>query len=96
MFCKIQNIFFEELSHSKKNYWCSNEIRRELLDKEGIKVPPIMILSVTPSCNLSCQGCFAFNIGNVNQDISSAKHSLRKEDWINFIDESNKLGVFHI
>lgn len=77
-----------------KNYWCSNEIRRELLDKEGIKVPPIMILSVTPSCNLSCQGCFAFNIGNVNQDISSAKHSLRKEDWINFIDESNKLGVF--
>lgn len=77
-----------------KNYWYSNEIRRELLDKEDIKAPPTMILSVTSKCNLSCQGCFASNLGNVNQDMVNNKPIMTKEDWIEFIHESNNLGVF--
>ncbi|MDD4898961.1 MAG: hypothetical protein PHY70_06245, partial [Methanocellales archaeon] len=31
---------------------------RSKLEREGIHVPPIMILSVTNRCNLHCKGCY--------------------------------------
>ncbi len=33
--------------------------RAEVLETEGVTVPPILILSVTNDCNLSCRGCYA-------------------------------------
>lgn len=36
--------------------------RRAGLEKEGLHVPPLMILSVTDECNLHCQGCYAQNL----------------------------------
>ncbi len=32
---------------------------RERYGKEGIVVPPVLIISVTNDCNLSCKGCYA-------------------------------------
>lgn len=32
---------------------------REELRKEGLVVPPVLIVSVTNDCNLSCKGCYA-------------------------------------
>ncbi|MHB8104582.1 MAG: radical SAM protein, partial [Dehalococcoidales bacterium] len=31
---------------------------RAKLEKEGVRVPPIMIFSVTDRCNLHCKGCY--------------------------------------
>lgn len=36
----------------------SKRLRAEMM-KDGIKVPPFMILSITRSCNLRCLGCYA-------------------------------------
>ncbi len=33
--------------------------RAQLLKREGLVVPPVLILSVTGACNLKCQGCYA-------------------------------------
>ncbi len=35
------------------------KIRKRLLKTENLTVPPIMILSITNDCNLSCAGCYA-------------------------------------
>lgn len=35
------------------------EKKREALAKEGVVVPPVLIISVTNDCNLSCKGCYA-------------------------------------
>jgi 2-iminoacetate synthase ThiH len=32
---------------------------REALRKQGLVVPPVLIVSVTNDCNLSCKGCYA-------------------------------------
>jgi MoaA/NifB/PqqE/SkfB family radical SAM enzyme len=32
---------------------------RGVLSKEGVVVPPVLIISVTNDCNLSCKGCYA-------------------------------------
>ena len=32
--------------------------KRTRLEKEGTRVPPIMLISVTDSCNLHCKGCY--------------------------------------
>jgi MoaA/NifB/PqqE/SkfB family radical SAM enzyme len=34
-------------------------IRQRLSKEEGIVVPPVLIVSVTNDCNLSCKGCYA-------------------------------------
>lgn len=33
--------------------------RRQACEKEGLHVPPVMILSVTDHCNLHCKGCYS-------------------------------------
>lgn len=32
--------------------------RRDILKKEGLSVPPVMIYSITKKCNLNCKGCY--------------------------------------
>lgn len=36
--------------------------RRQACEKEGLHVPPVMILSTTDRCNLHCQGCYSQNL----------------------------------
>ncbi len=35
------------------------KLRATLFETEGLVVPPVLILSVTGACNLSCKGCYA-------------------------------------
>ncbi len=46
---------FAKISSSMKK----QEKKREALAKEGVVVPPVLIISVTNDCNLSCKGCYA-------------------------------------
>lgn len=43
-------------------------IRSKLFLEEGITVPPILILSVTEECNLSCRGCYSCALGRAGRD----------------------------
>ena len=31
---------------------------RQKLEREGLHVPPILVISVTSKCNLHCEGCY--------------------------------------
>ncbi len=60
---------------------------RKLRQKEGVNVPPFMIVSVTSSCNLHCSGCF-----------SKENHSVEKPDMpddvlISILRQAEELGT---
>lgn len=59
--------------------------RDELLSKENLVVPPVMILSITNSCNLQCQGCFVEKLSGRSMSLS---------DWQGVIEQAKRLGVF--
>lgn len=47
---------------------------RAKLEKEGIRVPPIMVFSITDRCNLHCKGCYHKALHHANgQEISDEK-----------------------
>lgn len=64
---------------------------------EGVKVPPFLILSITPRCNLRCAGCYAAVVGTVcNGDPIAHKRlepTLTWEKWREIIAEASELGV---
>jgi len=71
--------------------------RKEELVK-GVKVPPFLILSITPHCNLQCTGCYAAATGvtstiNFTKSIQQSK-LLSYDQWHSIIKEANTLGVF--
>ena len=37
----------------------SEKRRKAVLDQEGLDVPPFLISSIAPTCNLHCKGCYA-------------------------------------
>ncbi len=37
----------------------ANRLRDRIIKREGVIVPPIIVLSVTMQCNLSCRGCYS-------------------------------------
>jgi MoaA/NifB/PqqE/SkfB family radical SAM enzyme len=45
--------------------WKKSRRTRKQWREKGMKVPSVLIFSVTPECNLSCAGCFAAAAGNV-------------------------------
>lgn len=60
---------------------------RERLEAEGVRVPPIMIASVTNRCNLSCKGCY-----------NRAQHrpvglEMAAADWSRVFREARDLGI---
>jgi MoaA/NifB/PqqE/SkfB family radical SAM enzyme len=64
----------------------------------GIKVPPFLILSITPRCNLHCTGCYAAATGTTCNEIPKksvqTKALLNWEQWHAVIKEAGELGVF--
>ncbi|TRO53031.1 radical SAM protein, partial [Candidatus Bathyarchaeota archaeon] len=44
---------------------------REKWAKEGLHVPPVIILSVTKRCNLRCAGCYHHAQNRQKQDITT-------------------------
>ena len=78
-------------------YTKTDQVRKEL-ERNGLKVPPTLILSITEQCNLSCSGCFAAAAGitchkNMG-DPKRKKHQLDVQGWMKIISEACELGVF--
>ncbi len=75
---------FSKISRNIKN---QNKLRSLLNQNENLIVPPILILSVTNSCNLKCAGCYACNQDrNINEELSI-------EEISRIVDEAIGLGV---
>jgi MoaA/NifB/PqqE/SkfB family radical SAM enzyme len=55
--------------------------------KQGIHVPPIMILSITDRCNLHCKGCYNWSLR------PSAHPEMSKDKLTATIAEAKELGV---
>ncbi|HOK84488.1 MAG TPA: radical SAM protein [Pseudothermotoga sp.] len=68
-----------------KAFWECESTRKELLLKENLLVPPVVILSITNDCNLHCQGCFVEKLSGKQMTLS---------DWNNVINQAKDLGVF--
>ncbi|MBN2000341.1 radical SAM protein [candidate division KSB1 bacterium] len=61
--------------------------KRNILLKEGLQVPPIIIFSITNRCNLTCKGCYAQALQNsTNDEIDDSKL------W-QVVSEADELGV---
>ena len=63
------------------------ENRRAKLEKDGIEVPPLMIVSTTDVCNLACTGCYACARNRKTGD------ELSEERVAEILDEASELGV---
>jgi len=61
--------------------------RRALNEKNGIMVPPFLIVSITHACNLRCEGCYAKELHPVKGK------ELSTEEWINVFKQAEALGV---
>jgi len=67
-------------------------------ERNGLKVPPALILGLTQQCNLSCSGCFAPASGiTCHRDTEGQRRRKPQLDWrgwTNIISEARELGVF--
>ncbi|MHA2263477.1 MAG: radical SAM/SPASM domain-containing protein [Candidatus Thorarchaeota archaeon] len=72
--------------------------RRDQLRSEKLRIPPVLILSVTSSCNLHCVGCYAAATGTVSQNGQPngplQNNHLDLEKWRSVLKEARQLGVF--
>jgi len=60
---------------------------RSALAKQGLTVPPLMIVSITNACNLNCKGCYARAIHAEEETVMSDSRLAE------LIGEANDLGV---
>jgi MoaA/NifB/PqqE/SkfB family radical SAM enzyme len=64
----------------------------------GVRIPPVLILSVTSTCNLFCLGCYASasltNNQNASSDQRQLDNGLKFEEWKSIIESARDLGVF--
>ena len=72
---------------------------REVELENGLQVPLTLIISITPRCNLNCEGCYASTAGNIKRRKSSktktsTKAPLNREQWQKIIKEAGELGIF--
>ena len=71
----------------------SERKRREVLEREGLAVPPFLIASIATTCNLHCKGCYARSNGIAEDDASQQKATLSPEQWRGIFTEAAVLGV---
>jgi MoaA/NifB/PqqE/SkfB family radical SAM enzyme len=86
---------------SARGLYCTfseNKQRRKELERNGLKVPPTLILSLTQECNLSCSGCFAAATGITCHKGPEPKRRHKPQldwrKWKAIISEACELGVF--
>ena len=76
-------------ANNKAKKYRENELRN------GLKVPPFLILSITSKCNLKCSGCFAAAAGTTCYGTSTnIKTTLDLNQWRKIMREASSLGVF--
>lgn len=78
-------------------YHKTAELRKKS-EKNGLKIPPALILSLTQQCNLSCAGCFAEASGITCNKAASQQNNNKPQldwnGWTEIISEASELGVF--
>jgi sulfatase maturation enzyme AslB (radical SAM superfamily) len=79
-------------------YTNARQIREKELEN-GLQVPSTLIISITPRCNLNCEGCYSSTAGNIQRRKSpknktQAKTPLIREQWRKVIKEAGELGIF--
>jgi len=67
--------------------------------ENGLQVPSTLIISITPRCNLNCEGCYASVAGNIKKyknlkAKTQTKTPLYREQWQKVIKEAGELGIF--
>lgn len=62
-------------------------LKREAWAKRGVRVPPMLIYSITKACNLNCKGCYAKALH------TSTKSDLSPEKFAALVDEADRIGV---
>jgi len=67
--------------------------------ENGLQVPSTLIISITPRCNLNCEGCYASVAGNIKKHKNlkakrQTKTPLYREQWQKIIKEAGELGIF--
>jgi MoaA/NifB/PqqE/SkfB family radical SAM enzyme len=73
-----------------------SEHLRQIEQRNGLTVPPFLILSITSSCNLKCAGCYAAAVGTVSTEArcEGSGYDLDYDQWHRIIQEAHDLGVF--
>ncbi|MEE8564314.1 MAG: radical SAM protein [Atribacterota bacterium] len=79
-------------------YTNARQVREKELEN-GLQVPSTLIISITPSCNLNCEGCYSSTAGNIQRckntkTKTQAKAPLIREQWRKIIKEAGELGIF--
>jgi MoaA/NifB/PqqE/SkfB family radical SAM enzyme len=64
--------------------------KRKSLSEQGMVIPPLMIMSVTNKCNLSCAGCYAQAIQR------EKKPELTTDELSSIFHQANELGISNI
>ena len=85
----------------------SERRRREVLESEGLAVPPFLIASIATTCNLHCKGCYARSNGIVSHTPGTSptgegrgyigqpepSTSLTPDQWRDIFAEASDSGV---
>jgi MoaA/NifB/PqqE/SkfB family radical SAM enzyme len=74
------------IAHIIKRLETGDSIRKKL-EKTGLIVPPLAIISITRQCNLNCAGCYS-NAVHEGNEVSMTPEKLRK-----LIGEAETLGI---
>ncbi len=65
--------------------------RRKALEKKGEHIPPLLMASITSSCNLHCADCYS-RCNHATTDEAPVAQ-LTDEDWSRIFEEADELGV---
>ncbi len=68
--------------------------KRARLEAEGEHIPPLLIASITSSCNLHCAGCYS-RCNNATSDTEPVRQ-LTDDEWLKIFNEAEDLGVSFI
>jgi len=86
--------YLKSFFHLYQAYNNAQQIRKKELEN-GLQVPPVLIISITPCCNLRCEGCYASAAGHIKHtDDLKTKAALNVTQWQKIIKEAGELGIF--
>jgi len=82
-----ESIFMTKYSISSK---AASKLRKHA-EENGEHIPPFLIASITSSCNLHCEGCYAR--ANHSCTDKEEEQQLTEEEWLKIFNEAKEIGV---
>ncbi len=68
----------------------ANEKLKSKLEKQGLHIPPFLILSIVTACNLNCVGCYAKATAKHHHH---EKNELTAQQWDDVFTQAEALGI---